>query len=207
MIRTSTLLLPALFAALSPAAIHAQEPIAPASLPDVRVIAIGSMDGEFGDVFADDLAFALLDGGRFRVVDRERTADLMQEHRIRSTGLISPQDAVRLGEFTGAEAYVFGRVVDVREERYRSPLGLPETRVTVEVQARVIDLRTSEVLASRHVVRSMTSASDVRGTAVDAGAALLFGRRRVERTAADPVQLRTRAFQAAAADFADALQR
>jgi curli biogenesis system outer membrane secretion channel CsgG len=168
-----------------------------ASLQNVGVIAIVGFQGQRGGQLATALEQSLVADGRFRVVDRDRTAQLMREARIGSSGLLNPEERIRLGGFTGAQAYLVGQVVDVQQTSYTSVLDSRETRVTVEVQLTLIDLRTAEVLASRQIVRSVSSETRQRTIEV-----IVLGR---GQRPPDPIQLRAAAFKQAADEFVASL--
>jgi curli biogenesis system outer membrane secretion channel CsgG len=172
-----------------------------ASLQNVGVIAIVGFQGQRGGQLAAALTQSLVADGRFRVVDRDRTAQLMWEARIGSSGLLNPEERIRLGEFTGAQAYLLGQVVDVQQTNYTSLLDSRETRVTVQVQLTLIDLRTAEVLASRQVVRSVSS--ETRQRVIEG--IVLGPRNRSSQRPPDPVRLRAAAFEQAADEFVASL--
>lgn len=179
-------------------------PIEQAGLPAINVIAVGSIDGSGGREVADDLSEALVETGRFRVVDRAQTERILREHRLRSSGLLRPDETRRLGQFLGADAYIMGSVTAHRTERFTSSItGTPETRAIVEFHAEVIDLRTAEVLASRRVSHTESSETDLRSQAVDRLSAWLRGDKVIRSVNAGALLARAR--RRVAADFAMAV--
>lgn len=87
-----------------------------------------------GGVLADRLINGLVGRG-VSVIERGRLEGVLEELRLGATGVLDPKTVKELGRFLGADAIVTGTVVELKEDR-------------VELQARLIDVRTARVLAA-----------------------------------------------------------
>ncbi len=88
---------------------------------------------------------ALLQGGRFQIIDATRVAAEMDRTGVKAPALISPTQTVNLGTRLGADAVLTGRVVQVFQERQRERADGPggfhlESRVVIDV--RVLEVST-----------------------------------------------------------------
>ncbi|HEV2736361.1 MAG TPA: CsgG/HfaB family protein [Longimicrobiaceae bacterium] len=173
---------PALSQSMQPLRQHTAT-VAQVSPSEIKVVAIGRIKGSGGERLAEDLSQALIESGQFRVVDREHTQRILREYRLGSSGLLTPEESRRLGQFLGADAYIMGNVTAHRTERFTSSLlGTPEARAIVELHIEIIDLRTAEVIASRRASRTVSSETDVAGQVADRFAARIRGDRMRRRT-------------------------
>ncbi|HET8680209.1 MAG TPA: hypothetical protein VFM39_08805 [bacterium] len=88
---------------------------------------------------------ALLQGGRFQIIDAARVASEMERAGVKAPALISPTQTVTLGMRLGADAVLTGRVVQIFQERQRERTNGPggfhlESRVVIDV--RVLEVST-----------------------------------------------------------------
>ena len=92
---------------------------------------------------------ALLQGGRFQIIDAVRVAAEMERAGVKAPALISPTQTVMLGMRLGADAVLTGRVVQIFQERLRERADGPggfhlESRVVIDV--RVLEVGTRLIL-------------------------------------------------------------
>lgn len=80
------------------------------NLKDVKRIAIGDIRGTNGEDLADELETALLNSGRFEVLDRANLEQMMREKRLSLSGQIDETQAAAIGKMLGAGVLIFGRV-------------------------------------------------------------------------------------------------
>ncbi|MDY6974335.1 MAG: CsgG/HfaB family protein, partial [Thermodesulfobacteriota bacterium] len=92
---------------------------------------------DFSLSFQDNLIDALVNQGRFNIVERDRLDVILQEHKISHTKLIDRSTALRMGRLTTAQSIIMGNII--------------ETRTGIEIVARMIDTETSEILATEDV--------------------------------------------------------
>jgi len=93
----------------------------------------------------------------FRIIERDRLADILKELHIRDTGLLDMSKSKQVGKMLGADALFFVNILDVtQKERSKSTLtGLisDDSNKVVEIlsviiEARLVDVETGEILAS-----------------------------------------------------------
>ncbi|MGH2373734.1 MAG: hypothetical protein ACRDIC_09735 [bacterium] len=92
---------------------------------------------------------ALLQGGRFQIIEAVRVAAEMERAGVTPPSLISPTQTVTLGMRLGADAVLTGRVVQIYQERQRERANGPggfyvESRVAIDV--RVLEMSTRLIL-------------------------------------------------------------
>lgn len=75
-----------------------------------KQIAITDVTGNLGQSFSDSLKNKLVDGGRFKVVDRNRMKQIMAELHISQTDLADPENSVKLGKLLTASVIITGRL-------------------------------------------------------------------------------------------------
>lgn len=110
---------------------------------------------------ADALAGALVRTGRLRLVERARVDAALQELQLQQTGLTDSATASKVGKGLNANAVVLGAItsISVREEGRSVKIAEKTTRyVDVEVEARVVDVETGELLASGRATGKAESA-------------------------------------------------
>ena len=82
----------------------------------LAVLPFGYLDNSFsveGRLLADLLHIQLAGADKVEMLEREKLATIMQEHKMGKMGLIDAATAPRLGELTGVNALVFGHTVDL----------------------------------------------------------------------------------------------
>lgn len=90
-----------------------------------------------GDMYEAWFLTRLMDRNRFRLIERQQLEAVLREQKLSKTELVDEQTALRLGKLVAAEATMVGDFI--------------ETRLGVEVVARLIDNETSEILAVKDV--------------------------------------------------------
>lgn len=96
--------------------------------------------------FQDNLIDAMINRNRFQVIERDRLDLILQEQKLSRTKLFDKRTALKLGNLIAAQAIITGSII--------------ETRIGIEVVARMIDTETSEILATEDVyddVKDLTS--------------------------------------------------
>ena len=110
---------------------------------------------------ADALAGALLRTGRLRLVERARVEALFQEAQLGQTGAVDGATAAKIGKQLGAQAVVLGSLSSISDrEEGRSVKFAEKTNrwVEVEVEARIVDSETGELLGTAKAVGKTSSA-------------------------------------------------
>lgn len=89
--------------------------------------------------------------GRYRVIEREKLAALMEEQELGETGIIDANSATDLGKILGVDAVVLSAITRVQ---YRKSLlfgiiaWVRKKRVEVDIESRIVSIETGEVLAT-----------------------------------------------------------
>ncbi len=110
--------------------------------------------------FQDNLIDALVDQNRFQVIERDRLDLILQEQKLSRTKLFDRRTALRLGNLVAAKSIIMGSII--------------ETRIGIEVVARMVDTETSEILATEDVYDELKDLPALRSLA--GGMAVKFHR-------------------------------
>lgn len=102
---------------------------------------------ELVDAATDRMITQLVGLRRFKVIERAKLAEVLEEQRLQVSGLVDDKTAVDIGRIAGADAIVVGTV---------SIIG-----GTATVGARVIDTQSSEVLVARNARAERTDLETV----------------------------------------------
>ncbi len=103
------------------------------------------------DVFVTEL----VKSGKFRVIDREQLAALMQEKNLSLAGDIDPKTAIKAGKLLGCQYFLTGAVTEYGAQGTSASApgigGLPgfsggKKTFTAAANARIIDTTTGEIL-------------------------------------------------------------
>ena len=110
---------------------------------------------EAGRAAQDMFVTELVKSGKYRVIDREQLAALMQEKNLSLSGDIDPKTAVKAGKLLGVEYFVTGALTELgvanRGARVPGFGGLPSVRVgsqkmDASIDARLINTTTGEIV-------------------------------------------------------------
>ncbi|MFN7989715.1 MAG: CsgG/HfaB family protein [Thermoanaerobaculia bacterium] len=110
---------------------------------------------EAGRAAQDMFVTELVKSGKYRVIDREQLASLMQEKNLSLSGDIDPKTAVKAGKLLGVEYFVTGALTELgvanRGARVPGFGGLPSVRVgsqkmDASIDARLINTTTGEIV-------------------------------------------------------------
>jgi hypothetical protein len=89
------------------------------------------------DMYENLFLVKLMDQNRFRIIERQKLDAVLQEQKLSRTKLIDRNTALELGRLVAAQAILVGNFI--------------ETRIGIEIVARLIDNETSEILAVEDV--------------------------------------------------------
>ncbi|HRI87938.1 MAG TPA: CsgG/HfaB family protein [Candidatus Hydrogenedentes bacterium] len=155
----------------APAAESAAPPAAETAAPSggpKMIVAVGAFEGagklgwDEGPVMAAMLQDALMNSGRFLVVDRATLDSALKEQDLGAAGRINSQTALKIGSIVGAQYLIQGTVTQFepgesgQSGRVGVPLpgvgsiGIGGSQVTskIAMQLRIIDLTTTVVLST-----------------------------------------------------------
>ncbi|MGD8396614.1 MAG: CsgG/HfaB family protein, partial [Candidatus Eiseniibacteriota bacterium] len=123
-----------------------------------------------GDGMSDMLTTALVQTGKFRVIEREQLEHVLAEQQLGQAGITTPQTAAKLGQVLGVSAVVYGSISEFgykkestggRVKGFGAGLKKQEARVACDV--RIIDTSTAEIL----VAETYASEKSKHGVGVD----------------------------------------
>lgn len=138
----------------------------------------GWWTGRIGDGMADMLATALFNTNRYIVLERQTLNDVLAEQDLGASGRIRRETAAPIGQIEGAELLVTGTVTEFEPGssgigggiggRSRSIAGgilggIKRSHVAIDI--RVIDTRTSRLVAATSVEGTATDISGLTGLA------------------------------------------
>jgi TolB-like protein len=101
--------------------------------------------------FQDNLIDAVVNLDRFRVVERDKLEAVLQEQKLSRTELVDRKTALKMGRLVAAQSILTGRLI--------------ETRLGIEIVARLIDTETSEILAVMDVYDEIKDIVALKGLA------------------------------------------
>ncbi len=97
---------------------------------------------------SDMLITALVQAGRFTVVERERVADLRREQEFQQGGMVDPATAVQVGRLLGAELVVHG-VVTKATQQTLDKFSYDLVRIEVAVDVRAVHTGSGQIAITR----------------------------------------------------------
>lgn len=97
---------------------------------------------------SDMLITALVQAGRFTVVERERVADLRREQEFQQGGMVDPVTAVEVGKLLGAELVVHGLVTKATQQKL-DKFSYDLVRIEVAVDVRAVSTSSGQIVISR----------------------------------------------------------
>jgi TolB-like protein len=101
----------------------------------------------YGEAATDRMVTQLVELRRFKVIERAKLDEVLQEQRLQVSGVVDDRTAVDVGRVAGADAIVLGTVSFIGS--------------TTTVSARVIDTQSGEVLVARNARGDRADLEDV----------------------------------------------
>lgn len=149
-----------LVVALGLLAAVASSAVAAAAKPRVAVIEFKDKTSHYswyraGEAAQDMFVTELVKSGKYRVIEREQLAAIMQEKGLSLSGDIDPKTAVKAGKLLGVEYLVTGALTELgvadRGARVPGVFGMPSVRVgsqkmDASIDARMINTTTGEIV-------------------------------------------------------------
>lgn len=142
-----------------------------------NVAAIFNQNVDVGKGIADLLVDKLVADGQFSVIERKALDKVLQEQNFSNSDRANPSSAAKLGQILGVDAIIIGSITQFGRDdkttevgglgrvtgRYGiGGVGKKESKATVGITARIINVDTGEILASA----SGTGSSTRSGTAL-----------------------------------------
>jgi TolB-like protein len=122
------------------------------SSTDFRKIKVAVLDfqqngvfetNDIGKIVAEWFTTALVESGRFEIIERRLLQQILEEQKIGASGLIDPRSASQLGRILGVKTVVSGTVQNYDR--------------TYELNTRLIDVETGSIIVAESVKAGSTS--------------------------------------------------
>ena len=104
---------------------------------DFQLQGTGHATADMGEIVSEWLITALVQEGRFDVVERRLLKKIMEEQKLVMTGIVDEGSATQLGKLLGVKAIISGSVIKFKN--------------TSEVNARIIDVESASIIAAESV--------------------------------------------------------
>lgn len=133
-----------------------------------------------GEGMSEMLASALFESGRFIVLERQAVRDVIQEQDLGASGRVKKETAAPIGEIEGAEILIYGAVTEFEPDQagigggtYIPGLktgvigGVKRSHVAIDL--RIVDAKTSRIVATTTVTGKATDVGAGIGTQIGGG--------------------------------------
>lgn len=137
---------------------------------------------DLGEGMAEMLATALVETGKFKVLERQQIHDVLGEQDLGASGRVDPATAAKIGKVLGARYLIYGTVNEFEYSKGGEGgavriggirLGASEARAHIGMDVRIVDAVTSEILFStRSVANANRAGFSVGYSGADFGADL-----------------------------------
>jgi TolB-like protein len=132
------LMLAALFVlALLPAPAHAEFKKTKIAVLDFQIQGGRNDNPDMGKIVAEWFITALVQEGRFDVIERRLLEKVIEEQKIGVSGLVDESSASKLGKVLGAKIVITGTVLEFQN--------------VLEVNARILEVESSSIIAAENV--------------------------------------------------------
>lgn len=98
---------------------------------------------------ADEATDALVNSGRFDIVERTRLREITDEYALTNTGMVDSKTASVIGKLTGAQYLLMGSINSVTARKSKTSLaglGTNRYKVTADVSLRLVDVETGRIV-------------------------------------------------------------
>lgn len=107
--------------------------------------------GQLGSAVASLLATRLVQASEYSVIERTQLDAILEEQGLQMSGVVTPEQAVRIGRVAGVDYVVLGAVsrftIDTRRVGFGG-LGAEVTEAESALNARLVDTETAEIVAA-----------------------------------------------------------
>ncbi len=117
-----------------------------------------------GTGMADMLTTALVQSGRYTVLERAEIDRVLQEQDLGASGVVTPQSATAVGQMLGAEIVVFGSITEfgyrdrsTGGRTRRLGIGVESQSAVVAADVRMVNASTGEIVAADDVRESRSA--------------------------------------------------
>jgi curli biogenesis system outer membrane secretion channel CsgG len=115
------------------------------------VTGVWGADVDIGKGVAAQLVSALAQNGTYTVMERAQLDRILNEQNLQQDSRSDASTAAKLGRLLGVDAIIIGSITTFQREDKNIQLGLRrETKATVAIDARIVQIGTGEILAVAH---------------------------------------------------------
>ncbi len=136
--------------------------IKPIPYKDRILVAVGTIENKTGDTShnatlenATGIFISELDSTEcFRLIERQRIKTILEEQKLGISGIIDPSKTKEVGKLLGADAILFASLSEVYrivDERKAGVAIKKNEKITVVMDARLVNVETGEILSSSKV--------------------------------------------------------
>lgn len=133
-----------------------------------------------GEGMSEMLASSLFESGRFIVLERQALRDVIQEQDLGASGRVKRETAAPVGEIEGAELMVYGAVTEFEPDAkgigggaimpgIHTGVIVGVKRAHVAIDLRIVDAKTSRIVATTTVTGNATDVGGGIGTQIGGG--------------------------------------
>jgi len=130
----------------------------PFSFNDRYVLIIASFEDatkdkkfeNLGDGIADQLVNEVFEHGKYRLIERKKLDLILEELNFQQSDYLKKDFASKIGEQLGAELMLVGNITEVSEKKNKKSIGIASiksTEVTISLEARLVLIKTGEIMA------------------------------------------------------------
>jgi curli biogenesis system outer membrane secretion channel CsgG len=110
-----------------------------------------------GKGVSDELVTALLNTGKFRLIEREQIQKVLEEQNLASQGRIDSSTAARIGRILGVQILIMGKVTEFSTSSKGGTINIPNNGVGIDIKAntarvaidaRMVDTSSAEIKAA-----------------------------------------------------------
>lgn len=122
---------------------------------------------EDASIVSDYLIEDLIDDGRFNVLDRDFTDNLLREQALSGVGVMNPEGRVQIGKLLGARYFLYGSITGLSTKESDvtvghalvGSVGNQKHKVRADVTVRIIDVETGCIVAAGRGCGSSSSSN------------------------------------------------
>ena len=107
------------------------------------------------------LVSALVQDGKYEVVERQQLGLVLRELNLHDSGLIRPDTAIEMGQMTGAQYTFIGNIVSAEVIPFKTLLG-HGFKAKLKLNYKIIDNKTGRIVKSE-IVHASSTVSDPQG--------------------------------------------
>lgn len=168
------LIFPAGFVAAQPRAIPVAQRAVPAAIGPKKLIAVADFENKtnwvgkinLGEGMAEQLITALMNTGRYIVLERQNIEAVLREQDFGASGRTTSEGGAKIGQISRAQILIQGAITEFGYEGGEGggvtvkgfTIGGSESRAIVGIDLRIYDTTTGQILASK-ACRGVASAS------------------------------------------------